>query len=166
MKTRFEIWNKFSRGRIFGIPPLQKASKFPLSLVTFRSNLVYTILILHNQSHANLHMNFSLQNGGYNQAPPSWSQSYTPVGGGCYNRCKPKCSFRPPPPPPMPMPPRPRPRPIPMPAPRPQPMPLPQPARPNYGCRTACRPMCNAKPSCGGGAQMNGNTMMCNSQSR
>ena len=119
-----------------------------------------------NQSHANLHMYFSLQNGGYNQNPPSWSQSYTPVGGGCYNRCKPKCSFRPPPPPPMPMPPRPRPRPIPMPAPRPQPMPLPQPARPNYGCKTACRPMCNAKPSCGGGAQMNGNTMMCNSQSR
>merc|ERR1711935_178624 len=105
-------------------------------------------------------------NGGYNQNPPSWSQSYTPVGGGCYNRCKPKCSFRPPPPPPMPMPPRPRPRPIPMPAPRPQPMPLPQPARPNYGCRTSCRPTCNTKPSCGGGAQMNGNTMMCNSQSR
>merc|ERR1711971_447274 len=43
---------------------------------------------------------------------------------------------------------------------------LPHPARPNYGCRTSCRPMCNAKPSCGGGAQMNGNTMMCNSQNR
>merc|ERR1712156_868686 len=33
-------------------------------------------------------------NGGMSYGPPQWSQSYTPVGGGCYNRCKPSCSFR------------------------------------------------------------------------
>jgi len=100
-------------------------------------------------------------NGGMqwnNNGGPNWSSSYTPVGGGCYNRCKPQCSFRPPiPAPPPPPPPRPRPRPLPMPQPRPQP----QPARPNYGCRSVCRPMCNSQPRCGGGAQMNGNTMTC-----
>lgn len=101
-------------------------------------------------------------NNGMYGGPPSWSSSYTPVGGGCYNRCKPSCSFRPqPPPPPQPIY-RPRPRPLPIPMPRPQPMPSPQPAKPNYGCRTTCRPMCNQTPSCGGGAQFNGNTMVCN----
>merc|ERR1712018_488576 len=45
---------------------------------------------------------------------PSWSQSFTPMpgSGGCYNRCRPRCNFRPPPPPPPPMPmPRPQPQP-------------------------------------------------------
>jgi len=98
-------------------------------------------------------------NGGMQWGPPNWSSSYTPVGGGCYNRCKPQCSFRPPIPAPPP-PPRPRPRPLPMPQPRPQPRP--QPPKPNYGCRSVCRPMCNAQPRCGGGgAQMSGNTMTC-----
>jgi len=97
-------------------------------------------------------------NGGMSYGPPQWSQSYTPVGGGCYNRCKPSCSFRPPPPPPPP--PMPRPRPMPLPIPRPRPMP--QPAKPTYGCRSQCRPMCNQTPTCGGGASFNGNTMVCN----
>jgi len=90
-------------------------------------------------------------NGMY--GPPNWGASYTPVGGGCYNRCKPTCKFtRPPPPPPPPI----RPRPIPLPAPMPRPQP------PPYGCRTSCRPMCNQTPTCGSGAQFNGNTMVCN----
>lgn len=125
--------------------------------------------IVDNNNSGNMNGNLNWQNpnmnwnqGGINWGQPSWSQSYTPVGGGCYNRCQPKCSFRPPPPPPpRPQPLPPRPRPIPMP--RPQPMPLPAP-RPSYGCRTSCRPTCNLKPSCGGGAQMNGNTMMCSSR--
>jgi len=114
----------------------------------------------------NMNQNFGLnwnqpwqQNGMYQPGVPNWSQSYTPVGGSCYNKCRPSCSFRPPPPP-QPQPMRPRPRPLPI---RPQPpRPMPQPAKPNYGCRTQCRPMCNQTPSCGGGSQFNGNTMVCN----
>merc|ERR550539_2358065 len=54
-----------------------------------------------------------------------------------------------PPPPPF----RPPPPPPPMPMPRPQPQPQ---------CRQVCRPMCNARPTCGGGgAQLSGNTMTC-----
>ena len=99
---------------------------------------------------------------GFNFGPPNWQQSFTPISNGCYNRCRPSCSFRPQPmPKPMPMPmPFPRPRPIPMPMPRPMPLPQPMP-KPNYGCRSVCRPMCNQTPTCGGGSQFNGNTMVC-----
>lgn len=93
-------------------------------------------------------------NAGFNFGPPNWQQSFTPISNGCYNRCKPSCSFRPPPRP-LPMPIRPRPRP---PMPRPLPMPAP---RPQMGCRSVCRPMCNQTPTCGGGSQFNGNTMVC-----
>jgi len=102
-------------------------------------------------------LNWQGNQPGFNFGPPNWQQSFTPISNGCYNRCKPSCSFRPRPMPlPMPLPPRPRPRPIPI----PMPMPMPQP-KPNYGCRSVCRPMCNQTPTCGGGSQFNGNTMVC-----
>ena len=102
-------------------------------------------------------LNWQGNQPGLSFGPPNWQQSFTPISNGCYNRCRPSCSFRPRPVPlPMPMPPRPRPRPIPLPMPRPQPMP-----KPNYGCRSVCRPMCNQVPTCGGGSQFNGNTMVC-----
>ena len=99
---------------------------------------------------------------------PSWSQSFTPMpgSGGCYNRCRPRCNFRPPPPPPPPMP-RPPPPPPPMPMPRPLPMPMPMPRPPPQPqCRQVCRPQCNARPTCpfNTGAQLNGNTMTCGMQ--
>ena len=108
----------------------------------------------------------SWNNNNFNFGPPNWQQSFTPISNGCYNRCRPSCSFRPPPPMPKPMPmpvpmPYPRPRPIPLPMPAPKPMPLPQPVKPNFGCRSVCRPMCNQVPTCGGGSQFNGNTMVC-----
>merc|ERR1712080_242973 len=89
-------------------------------------------------------------NGGFNFGPPNWQQSFTPISNGCYNRCRPSCSFRP----------KPMPKPIPMPMPKPMPLPQPMP-KPNYGCRSVCRPMCNQTPTCGGGSQFNGNTMVC-----
>jgi len=94
-------------------------------------------------------------NQGFVQGPPNWEASFTPMpnAGGCYNRCRPKCALRPPMPQPQPMPQPPRPKPIPLPA--------PQPPRPVYGCRQVCRPQCNVRPTCGGGAEFNGNTMVC-----
>jgi len=102
------------------------------------------------------HLNWN-PNGGYQYGVPNWQASYTPMPGGCYNRCRPKCGSFPRPMPP-PLPPMPMPRP---PRPMPRPMPIP---RPNYGCRQVCRPMCNARPTCGmGGSEFNGNTMVCGS---
>ena len=61
--------------------------------------------------------------------------------------------------------PPPRPMPKPMPWPVPPPMPKPQPPKPNYGCRSFCRPMCNSTPTCGmGTAQLTGSTMVCGRQ--
>merc|ERR550532_2994684 len=88
-------------------------------------------------------LNWQGNQPGFNFGPPNWQQSFTPISNGCYNRCRPTCSIRPRPRPPMP---------------RPQPMPMP---RPIMGCRQTCRPMCNQTPTCGGGSQFNGNTMVC-----
>lgn len=92
-------------------------------------------------------------NEGYVPGPQQWGTSFTPITSGCYNRCRPRCSYVPPVYP-RPLPPRPRP---PMPPPPP-----PRPSKPQYGCRSVCRPMCNIQPSCGmGSSSWNGNTMVC-----
>jgi hypothetical protein len=91
---------------------------------------------------------------GFQMGQPQWQKSYTPMAGGCYNRCRPKCGYRPPPPPPIIS----RPPPF-YPS---RPVSPPQPTRPNYGCKPSCRPSCNVRPSCGqGGSQFSGSTMVC-----
>ena len=79
---------------------------------------------------------------GFVMGPPNWQKAYTPMPGGCYNRCRPRCQTYPPSPP------------------RPRPRPIYPPPKPIYGCRPSCRPVCNVRPSCGS-AQFSGSTMVC-----
>lgn len=79
-------------------------------------------------------------NAGWTAGQPAWRKSYTPMGGGCYSKCRPVM----------------RPMPAPLPAPAPQ--------QPIIGYKPSCRMGCNMRPSCGLRApapQWSGNTMVC-----